>query len=70
MDPIAEFALEAVSIEERHEDLEVFFLPVMRCRRHQEEVATMATDHSAQVVSLRELDLGAKNVATCAFRRS
>jgi hypothetical protein len=37
--PIAELALESVAIEQRHEELEVLLLAVVRRRRHQQEVA-------------------------------
>ena len=36
---VAEPALEAVAVEQRHEELEVLFLAVVRRRRHQQEVA-------------------------------
>ena len=39
VDAVAEPALEAVGVEQRHEELEVLFLAVMRRRRHQQEVA-------------------------------
>jgi hypothetical protein len=37
--PVAKLALEAVAVEQRHEELEVLFLAVVRRRRHQQEVA-------------------------------
>ena len=36
---VAEVALETVAIEQRHEELEVLLLAVVRRRRHQQEVA-------------------------------
>jgi hypothetical protein len=39
VDAVAKPPLEAVSVEESHEELEVFFLAVVGGRRHQQEVA-------------------------------
>ena len=38
VDPVAEAALEAVAVEPRPEALEVSLFPVLRPRRHQQEV--------------------------------
>ena len=54
---VAEPTLEAVCIEEGHEELEVRFLPVVGRRRHQDEVPRAATEELSQLVALRVLDL-------------
>ena len=38
VDAVAKAALEAVAVEQRHEELEVLFLAVVRCRRHEQEM--------------------------------
>ena len=54
---IAEATLEAVAVEQRHKELEVLFLSVVRRGRHQEEVARQRREELAQPVALRVLDL-------------
>ena len=61
MDPVAEAALEAVAVEQRHEELEVLFLAVVRRRRHQQEVPRERREELAEFVALGVLDLAAKD---------
>ena len=57
---VAEPALEAVAIEQRHEELEVLFLAVVRRGRHQQEVAGERREQLAEAVALGVLDLAAE----------
>ncbi len=57
VDAVAELALEAVAVEERHEELEVLFLAVVGRRGHQEEVSRQAARELAELVALRLLHL-------------
>ena len=57
---VAEAALEAVAVQERHEELEVRFLAVVRRRRHQEEVARQAGEELAEAVAPGVPDLAAE----------
>ena len=59
--PVAVAALETVSVEERHEELEVLFLPVVRRRRHQQEVPREGREELAEAVALGVLRLAAKD---------
>jgi hypothetical protein len=43
VDAVAKLSVEAVGVEEREKQLEVFFLAVMRRRCHQQEVAGLRT---------------------------
>ncbi len=58
MDPVAETALEAVAVEQRHEELTVGFLAVVRRRRHQQEMARERREKLAEPVTLGVLGLG------------
>ena len=49
---VAELALESVAVEEREEDLEVLFLAVVRCGRHQQEVPAVGADGQPELVAL------------------
>ena len=60
MHAVAKAPLEAVAVDERHEELEVLLLPVVRGRRHQEEVAGEARQELTQPVALRVPDLAAE----------
>ena len=60
MDAVAEAALEAVAVEQRHEELEVLFLAVVRRGRHQQEVARERREELAEPVALGVLDLAAE----------
>ena len=60
MDAVAELALEPVAVEQRHEQLEVLFLAVVRRGGHQQEVAREAREELAQPVALRVADLAAE----------
>ena len=60
MHAVAKAPLESVTVDERHEELEVLLFPVVRGRRHQEEVACEARQQLAQPVALRVLDLAAE----------
>ena len=54
---VAEAALEAIAVEQGHEELEVLLLSVVGRRRHQKEVARQCREELAQPVALRVLDL-------------
>ena len=56
MHAVAEPALEAVSVEQREEELEVFLLAVVRRRRHEQEVAREAGDELAELIALGVFD--------------
>ena len=60
MDAVAEPALEAVAVEQRHEELEVLFLAVVRRRRHQQEVPRQRREQLPEPVALGVLDLAAE----------
>ena len=60
MHAVAEPALESIPVDERHEELEVRFLPVVRGGRHQQEVAREARQQLPEAVTLGELDLAAE----------
>ena len=60
MNPVAKAPLESVAVDERHEELKVLLLPVVRGRGHQEEVAGEARQELAQPIALRVLDLAAE----------
>ena len=62
MDAVAELALEAVGVEQRHEELEVLLLAVVRRRGHQQEVAGERPSELAELVALGLLDLAAEEV--------
>ena len=51
VDAVAEAALEAVAVEQRHEELEVLFLAVVRRRRHQQEVPRQRREELARAGS-------------------
>ena len=57
---VAEAALEAIAVEQRHEELEVLFLAVVRRRRHQQEVPRQRREELAEPVALGVLDLAAE----------
>ncbi len=50
--PVPEFPVEPVCVQQGEEELEVLLLPVMRRRRHQEEVAGMSAEQFPQPESL------------------
>ena len=52
-------ALEAVGIDQRHEELEIRLLAVVRRGREQEEVARKAGEQAAELVALRAVHLAA-----------
>ena len=53
-------ALEPVTVEQRHEELEVVLFSVVGRRRHQKKMAREATEKLAQSIALRVLDLVAE----------
>ena len=57
MDAVTEAALESVSVKQRHEELEVRFLAVVRRRRHQQEMPCQRREELPEPVALRVLDL-------------
>ena len=61
VDAVSELALEAVAIQERHEELEVGLLAVVRRGRHQQEVPGQGREQLAQPVALGVLDLAAED---------
>ena len=54
---VAEAALETVAVEQRHEELKVLFLAVVRRRRHEQEMAAEPAKLLADPVALRVFDL-------------
>ena len=58
----AELAVEAVAVQQRQPDLEVFFLAVVRCCGHQQEVAGDGTEQFTQQEALSLVDLVAEVV--------
>jgi len=61
MDAIAEAALEAVAVEQRHEELEVLFLAVVRRRAHQEKVSREGREELAEPVAFCVLRFAAED---------
>jgi hypothetical protein len=57
---VAELALEAVAVEQRHEELEVFLLAVVGRGRHQQEVTCQGREQLAEAVALGVFDLVAE----------
>ena len=57
---VPEAALEAVAVEQREEEMEVFLLAVVRGRGHQQEVAREAGEKLPEAVALRVPDLAAE----------
>ena len=62
MRAIAELAVEAVGVQQRHEKLEVLFLAVMGCGGHQQEVPRDRAQQLAQLEALGLVDLVAEIV--------
>ena len=60
MHAIAKLAFEAVAVEQRQKELEVFFLAVVRRGRHQQEVPREARQQLTQPIALGVLDLAAE----------
>ena len=60
MDALAEPPLEAIGVEQTHEELEVRLLAVVRRRRHQQEISSPSAQQFAELVALRLLDLAAE----------
>ena len=60
VDAVAEATLEAIAIEQRHKQLEVFFLAVVRRRRHQQKVPRECREKLAQPVTLGVFGFAAK----------
>ena len=60
MRAFAELAVEAVAIQQGHEQLEVFFLAVVRRGRHQQEVARQAAQQLAELETRGFVDLAAE----------
>ena len=60
MDAVAELALEAVAVEQGHEELEVRLLAVVRRGGQEQEVPGQAGEKLAEAVALGVLDLVAE----------
>ena len=60
VDAVAEPPLEAVAIQQGHEELEILFLAVVRRGRHQQEMPRERGEQLAQPVALGVLDLAAE----------
>ncbi len=71
VDAVAEAALETVAIEQRHEELEVLLLAVVRRRRHQQEMPRERREQLPEPVALGVLDLAAEKrwPTSCGLRR-
>ena len=61
MDAVAEAPLEPIAIKQRHEQLEVLFLPVVRRGRHQQEMSRQRREQLPEPVPLRVLRLATEN---------
>ena len=59
---VTEFAVEAIGVEQRQEELEILFLAVVRRRGHQQEVAGDAAEQFAELKALGLVDLVAEVV--------
>ena len=60
VDAVAEPPLEAVAVEQRHEQLEVLFLAVVRRRRHQQQMPADLSELLPDLVALGVFDLAAE----------
>ena len=60
MHAITKAALETVAIEQRHEELEILFLAVMRSCGHQEEVPRQTREELPEVIALGVFDFAAE----------
>ena len=60
MHAVNEAALRPVAIQQGHEKLEVLLLPVVRRRRHQQEVPGQGRQQLAEAIPLRVFDLAAE----------
>ena len=65
---IPEAALEAVRVEQGHEELEVFLLAVVRGCGHEQEMAAAGAEKSAQPIAFRVPDLRAEEARGHAVR--
>ena len=65
---VPEPALEAVRVEQGHEELEVFLLAVVRGRGHEQEVAAAGAEKPAQPIAFRVPDLRAEEALRHAVR--
>ena len=66
--PAPEAPLEAVRVEQGHEELEVFLLAVVRRRGHEQEVAATGAEKPAQPIALRVPHLRAEEARRHAVR--
>ena len=57
---VTKAALKTVAIEQRHEELEILLLAVVRCCGHQEEMPRQAREELAEVIALGVLDFAAE----------
>jgi hypothetical protein len=60
MDAIAETTLEPIAVQQRHEQLKILFLAVVRRGRHQQEMARQGGKELSELVTLGIADLAAK----------
>ena len=60
MDAIAEPALEPIAVEQGHEELEILFLAVVRCRRHEQQVPADLAEFLAHLIAPRIFNLAAE----------
>jgi hypothetical protein len=56
----AEPPFETITVEQPHKELEIGFLAVVRCRRHQQEIAGSCPEQFAEFVSLGLFDFAAE----------
>ncbi len=61
MHPVTEAPLETVTVEQRHEKLEVFLLAIVRRCCHQQEMAREGPQQLAEPIAFRVLRLGAED---------
>src|SRR5947209_2449048 len=60
MDAIPKFALEAITVQQCHEQLKIYLLAVVWRSRHEQEVAAEATEQLAEMVALGVLDFSSE----------
>ena len=60
MNPIAETTFKPITVQQRHEQLKILFLAVVRRGRHQKEMARQGGEELPELVALRVADLAAE----------
>ncbi len=60
VDAIAEPPLEAVAVEKRHKELEIFFFAIVWCCRHEQQMSTDLSELLPDLITSCVLDLSAE----------